>query len=245
MAQPPRPPPAPLPAEGSVTGAGLPEARGGVRVGYAGGIAARKAPPLGLERVSQACDDLQRGRDCYRAVVTLRRASAADLDSLFAATRAKEANVRWARVWTMAPFIARASRDTAGRQRTADNLGADLTAMHIVAQQRHRGSGAARRILERAREPLLRVLLTKLDAMKRDTRRCGLVAGMIAAVETSETPLRTAIGATFGDAALPELLPLLEIREPDPDRPAMSTGSLGRTLGTRLASLEPGTGGES
>ncbi|MBN1959403.1 MAG: hypothetical protein JW841_00530 [Deltaproteobacteria bacterium] len=192
---------------------------------------------LDPDRIKQACAFLLSGKASYRALVYLSRTTAADIPVLFEFTRSPNSKERWARLWIVSRFLARLSRDPNAREQITESFRQDVSALYLVSQFTKQKNRALERMFQRLHDELLAIAFTTLSRDRTNQRRVHFLVKIIAAIETTKANLQDAIEKTLGEKAVDDILPLLILVEPKPERESASTKQIGQRLGERLRAL--------
>jgi len=204
-----------------------------VRLGGAPKIAVRaELPKIAVERVRDACNSLALGKQAYRSLLYLSRATSDDIPTLFEASCSPQPQERWQRLWVLCPILTRLARSSPGLRQIRSAFENDMAALQVLAKFADVDAGAVERFFKRTHDDVLDLLLRRLLEYRRDERRRQALVLLIAVVETSAAVLRSALAATAPEYA-DDLLPLLTIAAEPSTR--LSSGRLRE----RLLALDP------
>ena len=211
-----------LPSEGGVSQSGTTLAAGSAELTV-----------LEAGRVREACERLIAAKQTYRSLLYLNRARLEDVPALFAASHSADLEERWKRLWVLAPFLSRVARHRLGARAIADELRRDLSALQLFVKLVDADNLSADRLLERAHDEILPLVLERVLALRSDPRRLPTAVTLLAAIERREPMLREALSAQLDEAALATLWPSL-VLDREEDKQLSATG-----LRDKLLALDP------
>lgn len=173
-----------------------------VGVGHGHSTLFKKAndlPRLKQALVEQACAQIKEGNAAYRSVLYLCFARVHDIDTLFLASQSEDVEVRWHRLWVLAPFLTKLSRSQAGREVIERHLRDDLQALSLLSKFEEQRHPSVRRLFSRMHDPLLAIVLDALCSSPVGERRFVVLAKILASIETERSVLKNALQTRVGD----------------------------------------------
>ena len=126
-------------------------------------------------------------------MLTLNQASVEDVPVLLQASKGSDLDERWKRLWVLTPFLARLARSLHGAHALALELKGDMAALQLMLKFIESDHAPAERLILRAHDELLPLVLDKLVSFRDDARRAPLAIALVAAVERRASVLRPAL----------------------------------------------------
>lgn len=207
------------------------KATGGIRLGKTFIFVLDEAmPPLEVDHISQACDNIIRGQEVYASLVYLSRAQHTDVPAVIEASTSYEIKTRWERLWVMCATLARLARRPEGQEALVTSFKEDLAGLHLVSKFAEQNNPAVKRLFERLKPKLLPMLMEKLAEHRDDPRRGALLCGIVAHVETQEHSIRAAMPKGMGEDQVAELTAMLYTVAAKKSAKTLSSGLLKERL---------------
>lgn len=187
---------------------------GGIRIGKKFVLVRDDAMPrLAAAQIADACDNIIRAQNSYASLLYLSRARSEDVAALLEASQSYEIKVRWERLWVLSPYLSRMARYETGRAALLEGFGEDLAGVHLLSKFAEQNNPSVKKLFQRLHDPLLVMLLKRLQEYRTDPRRAALLSGIIAVVETKEDALREAM-KDADEATVADILSLLYVKYP-------------------------------
>lgn len=203
---------------------------GGIRIGKKFALVEEEGMPrLEATRIAESCDNIIRAHRSYASLLYLSRARSEDVPALLEASQSYEIKVRWERLWVLSPYLSRMARHEAGRAALLDGFKEDLAGVHLLSKFAEQNNPSVKKLFQRLHDPILAMLLTRLQEYRTDPRRAALLSGIIAVVETKEDVLRAAMGDA-DEATVADILSLLYVKYPSGQGSKLSASVLREKL---------------
>lgn len=187
---------------------------GGIKIGKTFVMVSEEAMPrLMATQIADSCDNIIRAQNSYASLLYLSRARSEDVPALLEASQSYEIKIRWERLWVLSPYLSRMARHEAGREALLEGFKEDLAGVHLLSKFAEQNNPAVKKMFQRLHDPILVMLLKRLQEYRNDPRRAALLSGIVAVVETKEDALRAAM-PDADEATIADVLSLLYVKYP-------------------------------